>query len=178
MYTFVSLYCVAIITSRSTGPVYAKFTSIKQIEVQFAKMTQRIKEALNRNNVNVISLVEKLCAISVVRNKKVPLFDEDVFDKVTSINELWKMLRCFWHIFDYELLQYVIEVSECREAEEIFEEFLLRIDPSMIENVDLVLDCRVQHWEGSLKPVLRIKVNTEKCTLGIQKMVKKVVSKT
>ena len=51
--------------------------------------------------------------------------------------------------------------------QEIFEEFLLRIDPTVIKDVDLVLHCRVEHWEGSLKPVLRIKVNAEKCSLDV-----------
>jgi len=41
-------------------------------------------------------------------------------------------------------LQFVIKISECREAQAIFEEFLSRIDPSAIEDVDLVLYCRVE----------------------------------
>ena len=130
-------------------------------------MTSRIKQALINSNVDVVSLIEQLCAISAVKNKKVPLFDEDVFEKIQTINELWRKLRNFWNIFDYELLQYVVEISDCKEAQEIFEEFLLRIDPSVIEDVDLVLHCREEYQEGSLKPVLRIKVNTEKCTLTI-----------
>ena len=141
-------------------------------------MTKRIKQALINSNVDVVSLIEQLCAISAVKNKKVPLFDEDVFEKIQTINELWRKLRNFWNIFDYELLQYVVEISDCKEAQEIFEEFLLRIDPSVIEDVDLVLQCREEHQEGLLKPVLRIKVNTEKCTLNIKKQVEEIVSKT
>ena len=172
------IYCPAAISSRNTGPTCSKLTRIRQIEVQFAKMTNRIKEALISNNINVVSLVEQLCTISAVSNKNVPLFDEDVFEKVKSIDEFWRRLRSFWNIFDYELLWYVIEVSECREAQEIFEEFLSRIDPSAIEDADLVLDCRVEERVGSLKPVLRIKVNAEKCTLNVKKDVEEIVSKT
>ena len=122
-------------------------------------MTIRIKQALISNNVDIVPLIEQLCAISAVRNKNVPLFDEDVFERIKSIDEFWRKLRNFWNIFDYELLGYVVKVSECGEAQEIFEEFLSRIDPSAIENVDLVLHCKKEHQEGSLKPVLRIKVN-------------------
>ena len=82
----------------------------------------------------------------------------------------------FWNIFDYELLQYVIEISECGEAKEIFKKFLSRIDPSAIEDVDLVLHCRIENQEGLLKPVLRIKVNSEECTLDVKKRVKETVS--
>ena len=117
-------------------------------------MTSKIKQALISNNVDVGSLIEQLCAISAVKNKNVPLFDEDVFEKITSINEFWRKLRIFWNIFDYELLQYVVEISECREAKEIFEGFLSKIDTSAIEDVHLVLDCRIEDREGSLNPVL------------------------
>ena len=171
-------YFSAAVTSKDAKPVPCeKLTNIQDIEVQFAKMTNRIKEALIQNKVNVISLIEQLCAISAVKGKNVPLFDEDVFEKITSIDEFWIRLRVFWNIFDYDLLWCVIEISECKEAEEIFEEFLSRIDPSAIEDADLVLDCRVEHREGSLRPILRVKVNADRCTVNVRKMVKEIVSK-
>ena len=37
------------------------------------------------------------------------------------------------------LLQYVIRISECSKDQEVFEEFLLRIDPLAIKDVDFVL---------------------------------------
>ena len=138
-------------------------------------MTSRIKQALINNNVNVVSLIEQLCAISAVRNKNVPIF-EDVFEDIKSIDGFWRKLRTFWNIFDYDLLQCVVEISDCGEAQDILENFLSGIDPSAIKDVDLVLHCKEERWEGSLKPVLRVKVNTEECTLDTKKMVEKVVS--
>ena len=152
-------------------------TSIRKIEVLFAKTTNEIKEALIRNNVKVVPLIEQLCAISAVKSKDVPLFDKDIFKRTKSINEFWQELRSFWNIFDYELLEYVIEISDCNEAREIFENFLSRIDPSVIENVDLVLHCKVLHQEGLLKPILRIKVNADKFTLNVKKRVEEMISK-
>ena len=170
--------CLVVITSTMAEPPYEKLTNFRDIEVQFAKMTTRIKLALINNKVDVALLIERLCTISAVANKKVPLFDEDVFQKIETIDKFWKKLRNFWSIFDYELLWYVVEISECKEAQNIFEEFLSRINPSTIEDVDLVLHCKKEHWEGSLKPVLRIKVNAEECTLDIKKKVEEIVSKT
>ena len=160
-----------------TEPACEKLTSIRHIEIQFAKMTIRIKQALIRSNVDVVLLIEQLCAISTVRNKKVPLFDEDVFENIKSIDDFWKKLKNFWCIFDYELLWCIVEVAECREAQQIFKQFLSRIDPSAIEDVDLVLHCKVEYQEGSLNPVLRVKVNTEKCTKNIKKQVEEIISK-
>ena len=87
-----------------------------------------------------------------------------------------RRVKNFWNIFDYELLYYVVEISECREAKEIFEEFLSKIDPSAIKDVDLVLHCRIEDQEGSLKSVLRIKVNSEECTPAVEKWIKEIVS--
>ena len=139
-------------------------------------MTFRIEQALISNSVNVDELIKQLCAISAVKNKKVPLFDDDVFEKIQSIDALWEKLIVYWNIFDYELLKYVIEISECEQAQRIFEEFLAEIDPSTIEDVDLVLHCGEENQEGLLKPVLRVKINTEKCTLNIKRQVEKVIS--
>ena len=169
---------LAAVTSTSTEVACEKLTNIQHIEIQFAKMTNRVKQALINNNVDVASLIEQLCAISAVKSKKVPLFDEDVFERIKSIDEFWRKLRSFWNIFDYEFLQCIVKLSDCREAQVIFEEFLSTIDPSAIEDVDLILDCREEHREGLLKSVLRIKVNTDKCTSSIKRKVEEIVSKT
>ena len=161
----------------STEPAYEKLTSILHIEIQFAKMTVKIKQALINNNVDVVLLIEQLCAISTVRNKKVPLFDEDVFENIKSIDDFWKKMKNFWCIYDYELLLCIVEVADCREAEQIFQQFLSRIDPSAIEDVDLVLHCKPEYLEGLLKPVLRVKINTEKCTKNIKKQAEEIISK-
>lgn len=153
--------------------------NIKHLEVQFAKMTRRVKRALINNNVDVVWLIEQLCAISVVKNKKVSLFDEDVFENIKSTDDFWRKLKTFWNVFDIELLRCIVEISGCREAWEILEDFMSRIDPSTIEDEDLVLHFGgEQHYEGSLKPVLRIKVHTAKCTLCIKEMVEEIVTKT
>ena len=163
-------------STRNSGE-NVKLTNFEDIDMEFAKMTKRIKEALISDEISVVSLMEQLCATSAVSNKKVPLFNEDdMFEKVNSIDEFWKRLSKFWSIIDYDLLRYVIKLSDCKKAQEIFEEFLARIDPSAIEDVDLVLHCKEEDWEGSPKPVLRIKVNAENCSLGIQQKVKQVVS--
>ena len=151
-------------------------TTIDDIEVEFAMMTNKIKEALINNSVDVVSLVEQLCAISAVSNKKVPLFDEDLFEKIQSIDEFWRKLRGFWNLFDYDLLRYIIKISKCKDAQMIFDDFLSKIDPSAIEDADLVLHCRVEQREESLKPVLRIKINAEKCTFNVKRRAEEIVS--
>ncbi|XP_065886043.1 uncharacterized protein [Dysidea avara] len=156
--------------------VTVKLTNFDKIEVEFAKMTTRIKEALHKNNISVAVLVEQLCAVSAVSNKKVPIFDEDMYEKITSVDELWRKLKNFWNIFDYDLLILVIDLTECEEAQDILDEFLAKIDLSALEDVGLVLHYKI-YQEELTQPVMRIKVNSEKCTIDVKNKVKKIVSK-
>ena len=83
----------------------------------------------------------------------------------------------FWGIFDYDILIFVIGISKCLEAKKLLESFLARIDPSAFEDMDLVLHCKVYKEEDVMRPLLRIKVNAETCTVSIKEQVKKIVSK-
>jgi len=140
-------------------------------------MLVKVKNALDRNKISVAELIEQLCTISAVSSKKVPIFDDDAFDRIHSIDDLWRTFRNYWSIFDYDLLITVIDLTECAEAQEILDNFLSRIDPSALKDVDLVLHCKVHIEEGFIKPVLRIKVNAEECTNHIKKEAENVVSK-
>ena len=154
-----------------------RLTKMEDIEVEFAMMTEKLKQALINGNVDVNSLIEQLRSISAVRNRNVPLFDKEVFTKIKSVEEFWKTLSTFWNIFDYDLLRFIIKITKCKGAQKVLEEFLSRIDPTIIEDADLVLHCRVEQNEGWPKPKLRIKINAEKCTSDIRKEVEKTVSK-
>ena len=149
--------------------------NFEKLDLEFAKVTGKIKEALCRNNICVHSLVEQLCAMSAVKDKKVPLFDEDVFEKVTTIEELWKILRGYWTIRDYDMLIFVIDIAECKEAKKIFDDFLSTVDTSLLEGIELVLQCKEYDEEG-FKPLLRIKVGEKEYTKAIEDKVKEVIS--
>ena len=146
--------------------------------MEFAIMTNRFKQALINNNIDVDSLIEQLRTMSAVRDKNVPLLDEDVFIKITSVEEFWKKLSSFWSVYDYDLLQFIIKITKCEDARNILKDFLSRVDPAMIEDVDLVLYCTVYDRKGPPKPRLRIKVKAEKCTGQIRSQVEETVSKT
>ena len=152
-------------------------TNILDNEIQFTKMMNVIRQALIKSNVDVFSLIERLCAVSSVKNKMVPLFDESVFEEIKSIDKFWGKLESFWSIFGHELLQCIVEISECEEAQIILENFLSRFDFSAIKDVDLALHCGLEDLEGSLRPMLRIKINAEKCTLSVKNNVEEIVSK-
>ena len=127
MQLFLPYTFLAAIKLNNTALANANLAELIDIEIQFAKMTIRIKQALINNNVDVVLLIKQLCAISAVKNKMMPLFDVAVFKRIELIDDFWKMLRSFLSIFDYELLLYVVEISECKEAQRILDEYLSKV---------------------------------------------------
>ena len=141
-----------------------KLTTFEDVETEFAIMTNKIKQALCSSSMNVASVVEQLQTISVVRNKNIPLLDEDDFENVTTVEKLWQKQSRFWSIFDYDLLRILLRIVNCKRANEIFGEFLSKIDVTAMEDMELVLYYEVFERQGLIKPLLRIKVKAEKCT--------------
>ena len=152
------------------------FDTFESLELEFAEVTDQIKQALSQSDVRVVSLVEQLSTMSAVKYKKVPLFDENIFEKLNTIEELWKILRNYWCIVDYDILRYVVHIAKCQEAKTIFDNFLSRIDSASLDGFDLVLACE-KYEEESFRPLLRIKISEKKCTQAIQKKVKDIVSR-
>ena len=154
----------------------SKLNTLLAVEIEFAKVTEKIRRILNTNTICIASLIQKLCAVSSVKNKNVPLFDNDVFEKVTDIDELWKMLRKFWNFFDHDLLILVVELTESSEARVELDNFLDKIDFSALQHqADFLLHYR-QYKPELEQPVLRVKVNIEKCDIDNYKKAKKVLS--
>ena len=153
-----------------------KLRTTQDLEVEFAIATDKIKQALCNSCIDVTSVIEQLQTISVVKNKNVPLLDEDVFENVTTVEKLWQRLSRFWSIYNYDMLTILLRIVKCKRADEIFEEFLSRIDVSAIDDMEIVAHYEVFRWQGLIKPLLRIKVKAESCTNSDKKKVEETLS--
>ena len=163
-----------VTNTRNSASNIIKTSNFEELQVEFAKLTNRIKIALMKNKTDVGTLIEQLSAISAVKYKKVPLFDENVFEKVKTVEDLWRILRSYWSICDYDLLIYILKLVECKEANDVYEEFWSRIDPCILQDIRFILSC--MEYEGEGLKLLRIKLNTETLTVEVQKKAKKAVS--
>ena len=158
------------------GNVISTSSCFDKLEVEFAKMTDRIKQALIKSNKNVVSLIEQLRTISGVKEKNVPIFQDDIFERVTSIDLLWQKLSGFWSLLDYDVLICLIEIIDYEETNKILKDFLSKIDISELEDKELVLKCSLFKRE-CMKPKLRVKLKTEKCDPITIKCVKQTLCK-
>ena len=105
-----------------------------------------------------------------------PIFSPDTFERVSDIKSLWQILSGYWSIFDYDILKRVLRFAKCKEAQRIFNNFLLKIDPALIDDVDLVMYYKVSEISGFTKPVLRVKLKADICNLRHKEIVNKVLS--
>ena len=139
-------------------------------------MKNEIKETLIKNKVDVDFLIEQLCATSAVKHEQSPIFDKKVFEKVNSVDEFWERLRGLLTIFNFDLFKHIVEISGCREAQDILKDFLPRFDPSAIEDLDAFCMLENERWERLPTHGVKAAVATDKFTLKCVNSVKKVLS--
>ena len=162
--------------NQDSAAVIDKLITFEDVEVEFASTTDRIKQVLCNSSINVTSVIEQLQTISVVKNKNIPLFDEDVFRSVTTVETLWQKLSRYWSVFDYDLLRILLRIIKCKKADKVFQDFLSKFDSSAMEDMELVLYYEEFRRRGLIKPLLRIKLKVENYTNSIRKDVEQVMS--
>ena len=141
-------------------------------------MTNKIKEELCKrvSDSDVVSLIEQLRAVSAVKDKKVPLFAEDTFKRISNVRSLWQILSAFWSIYDYDILKLVLSIINCEKADRIFDRFLLHIDAAVIDDVDLVIHYKLYERSEFTKPLLRVKIKADRCSHHHKEEVTKALS--
>jgi len=97
-----------------------ELATLDDLELAFAIITRKIKEILCKLKIDVVSLIEELRTFSAIRDQYVPLLDEDVFTRVTTIEQLWQKLTNYWTIYNYDILKILLELVNCDKASEVF----------------------------------------------------------
>ena len=157
-----------------------KLSSFDEVEAEFGIMVIKIQEALIKSNIDVSKLLIKLKSSSAVRDREVPLFDPGIFERVKSIDKLFKILSGYWHLFDYDVLMYLVNTAECKEAKILlYDDFLASFDVSAINNDHrLILNC-LEFNKGNILPgtlKLWVKVAHDECTAEVQQRVKSLIA--
>ena len=44
---------------------------------------------------------------------------KNVFEKVKTVEDLWRILRSYWSILDYDILIYILKLVDCKEANNV-----------------------------------------------------------
>ena len=157
-----------------------RLSSIDEVEAEFGIMVTKIQEALTKSNIDVSKLLIKLKSSSAVRDREVPLFDPGIFERVKSIDKLFEILSGYWHLFDYDVLMYLVNTAECKEAKILlYDDFLASFDASAISNDHQLILNYHKFNEGNILPgtcKLRVKVAHDVCTAEVQRRVKSIIA--
>lgn len=113
-------------------------------------MVQHVEEAFRKSKVNLPVLLSKLMDCTAVQGRNVPLFTQGLFDEVKSIERLFQILSGYWHLYDYRILRFLIQTTECEEAKQIFDAFLSDFKCSAISNPPRKLRCRISPSSNTL----------------------------
>ena len=176
---FIDYFAVPATKSVELIKARKRLSSIDEIEIDFGIMIADVQEAFEKNNINVNRLLIKLKSSSAVRDRKIPLFEKDTFNNITSIEKLFETLSGYWHLFDYDVLMYLVKTAGCNEAKTIYDDFLASFDSSVMSNYQLILQYDEFNKESILPGTckLRIKVAQDNCTVEIERKVKEVISR-
>ena len=147
------------------------YSDIFKLEVDFGIMVDEIKEAFKENNVDVSSLLTNLRVCKAVEYRDIPVFADNIFHEVESIDRLFEILSGYWFLFDYCILDYLVSVANCQAAKSIYEDFLAGFDCAAVVP-PVILEVK-QLPKSSC--ILWIKVSEHKRTSAVLQEVKELI---
>ena len=145
--------------------------SLKDIKADFENMIFDVQKAFIDGNVVVDDLLMNLKTSFATKNKEVPLFREDYFKDVTSIETLFKVLDCHWNLCDHDMLAFLINMAKCEMASVIYQKFVNSLNLSPF---DLVCHCPNMEMVSGYK-TLQITVDISECTIKTVEKIKMMI---
>ena len=144
--------------------------SLKDIEEDFENMIFDVQKAFINDNVVVDDLLMNLKTSSATKNKEVPLFEEDFFKNVKSIETLFKVLDYYWNLYDHDMLAFLINTAKCKMACVIYQKFVNFLN---LSSFDLL-----SHPNKEMAPgykILQITIDKSECTIKTVENIKRMV---
>ena len=146
--------------------------SLKDIEENFENMIFDVRKAFINSNVVVDDLLMNLKTSSATKNKEVPLFEENFFKNVTSIETLFEVLDHHWNLYDHDMLAFLINKANCEMASVIYQKFVNSLNLSPFD--------LVSHPNKEMAPgykTLQITIDKSECTIKTVENIKMMIVK-
>ena len=146
---------------------------LQKIEADFKEMTNNVQKAFIDGSIVLDDLLINLKNSFATKNKKIPLFKENFFRDITSIEGLFEALDFLWNLYDHDTLAFLINIADCKKASKIYTEFISSVDLSAFDLVNHCSDKEIPILPGYEK--LQIKVEKSKCTIKMIERIKMMV---
>ena len=103
---------------------------------------------------------------------------DDAYNSIKTMSHLFQKIGQYCSLYDYELLQKLVESTECDKAIKLLDEFTDELNNSIINELNLLTIFQVQS-----KPIqaisgmftLEIKYTGKTCTLPMKNMIQRVI---
>ena len=153
-----------------------KNQAITKLKVKYIKVVNKIKQTMEEKHFDVDELIMNLSAADEDNHT---VFSTDVaYNTIKTIPDLFKKIGQYCSVYDYELLQVLVESVDCEEAIKLLEGFTEELNNSIINELDLLRIFQEQPKPTQLMPgthKLVIKYTGNICTLPMKNMIQRVV---
>lgn len=156
-----------------------KISSLEDAIIEFKLIQVEIRKALCCSNIDVDLFIDRLRCVNASTDKYfLPMFDDNLFTGVDTLEALWEKFEVFWFSFlDCHVLKIFLQKSRCDEAIEIYRKFSSKLKNSL-EDVDLEGVYKIYKRKDFEVSLLRIKVQTERCVKAKTEIIYKIIAKT
>ena len=136
-------------------------------------MINKLQKAFIDGNVDLDDLLMTLKNSFATKNRKVPLFEKNLFRDVTSIGALFKVLDYHWNLYDHDMLAFLINIANCEKANKIYTEFSASTNLSGFGLINHCPDKEIFIAPGY--KILQIKIEKSECTITVVKKIKMMI---
>jgi len=150
--------------------------AIIKLTGKYIKTVNKIKQAMEKDNLEVDELILNL---AFADDKNLTVFStDDAYSTIKTIPHLFQKIGQYCSLYDYELLQKLVESTECDKANKFLEEFTEELNHSILNELNLLSVFQqqskpIQLVSGMNKLVIKYTGNT--CTLPMKNMIQRVV---
>ena len=150
--------------------------TITRLKGKYAIVVRRIKSIIEEKDYKIDQLILDLSATD---DENQTIFSTDeVFVKITNINQLFLWIGKYCSMYDYDLLLALVESTECKEAIKLLDDFSKELHSSILKDLHLLSE------DGELRDIknfmpgthkLEIKYIGGKCSLATIENVQRIV---
>ena len=153
---------------------------LAKLKAKYVQVVRKIKRIIERIiESKKLEIEDLLFTLNTADQKKCTVFStDDVFSKITTINQLFIRINDYCTIYDYELLQVFLDsIDECDEAVKLLENFTKERNTSVLKELDLMSEIKDRPkipMDGTY--ILKVKYTGDKeSTLSTKEMVQRIV---
>ena len=145
---------------------------MNDIETDFKEMINNVQKAFIDGKIDLNDVLKKLNNSSATKHKEIPLFEKNLFEDVISIETLFKVLSCFWNLYDHDMLAFLIDTVKCEKANRVYKEFCASLDLSAFDLLNYYCDQEIAILPGY--STLKITLEKKECTSKTMEKIKSI----